>query len=1603
MPPSPSRLEHPTRPRRRRASSVLAGSLAVVIGLGYAVTPAAASPSADPLATIASPDAVWAVATDAGTEVFITPPSSAAVQPPAVAPSSYEVTSCGPYGLASAQLPQILAGNCAGDPTTTVATVRAHPHRLGPVAVTSCVPTPTAWCVVVVKGSNGELRTSSIRAGAGGQPPNPVSSLDGRALDDGNSVLLTWLAGQDVAQAEGVPSLVVTYEVRRDGHLVARGLTAPSFQDAGCGSARRCDYEVTAVSPAGRSTPSSRSVVTLGDAAPTLARSRAALLEPGRSSISGMLGQGVDDERPVTVRFTPVAGGTPSSASATSTGGSWSATVPLGLSPGRYEITAAQGGHESRVLTSVVAPDIALSASVAGAGSAASEAALPGDVVIAGQAIPTSATAPVAIVDGLVDGDRLGTDPTQAQLASVFRGLSVGRTSPTMLVPADDLGRWEGVLRVPASAAGRHVIKVTQDVPGLRQRTTYLQLTVMASTTTTSGPVVAPSAPGVPSVVAGAGRAVVRWKTPAAGSSPIAGYEVWAVDDRSKSCSVSVGASTHANRCIVRDLAQGTPYRFKVSALSAAGRSRGSAPSAPITPKGPPGVPLAPSAVAGKGSAKVSWKAPSSNGSPITAYTVTASPGGATCTTAGGSSSCKVLLTNGTAYSFTVAATNALGTSISPASTPVTPVAAPEAPSAPSVQPGSRSAVVSWSEPSSNGSPITGYAVVAKPGGKRCSTSSTTTCTITGLTNGTAYTFTVAATNALGTSTSPASSPSIPAAVPDTPTSPVATGAVGGTPARPSITVSWTAPGADGGSAVTSYVATAVQDQSKTCTAQAPSTSCTITSLPTGVTYSFTVVAVNAMGSSLPSAATAPITTASKPGAPTNVVATGGDTTVSVTWTPPVNGGGTPITSYVVKQVYTSNTCVYVVGSTPANTCTFTGLANGRWMQFTVAAVNAMGTSFDSQMSLYVTVGQGPSAPTNLVATPGNGSVVLTWDAPTAPGSKYNATSPGQRGTVTGYHVSLASGGYAYGCYVYGSGATPPPRTCTITGLRNGTSYQFVVTASNDSSAVSDASIPSDAVVPATTPSAPTGLVALASRTTAALRWSAPADTGGAPITSYVATFRPSNGASFTATFDGTATSGMVTGLTPEVTYVVTIKAVTRVGASPDSTSSTALWTERPAVPRDVTVQAQPGSAVISWTQPPSMTFPIVSYTITAIDRTDPAGSTTAVVSTNPGGIGGLVPGDTYAFTVAATNIVGTSAASSPSSAVSFAVPPAPAAASAFLYDYEPPAGEVEVTWTAPDTTGFLPITGYRITAKAPSGDPVTVEADAASTSASISGLDPWTPYAIWVSALSATGSSELASAGVVTPPGPPRKPSGFTASSEGYNLHFGFDPTGQGTDPVGTFSIVSDLGFRCWNISTSTCDAVTAYGLTQSWALVARNAWGSTSSDPVVVTPEPYGPSVPLVDPVRALDGSAAISWTAPGDFVLWDFPVGTPTWPRSFTARVVGDPSHACTVEAGQYERRYRCTIDGLTVGATYRFEVVATNEYGDATSPALTAVVSRSPTCQPTPRSRPSAPTPCRPRHPTARCTRVRARRARAPSTDSTTVCPTPCSSPPPRPWG
>jgi hypothetical protein len=92
---------------------------------------------------------------------------------------------------------------------------------------------------------------------------------------------------------------------------------------------------------------------------------------------------------------------------------------------------------------------------------------------------------------------------------------------------------------------------------------------------------------------------------------------------------------------------------------------------------------------------------------------------------------------------------------------------------------GDSTSTVTWTTPSDGGSAITSYTVTSNAG-QTCS-SATTSCSITGLTNGTPYTFTVTATNAIGTSDpSSASSAATPAAPVVTPPSSGGGGGGGG-------------------------------------------------------------------------------------------------------------------------------------------------------------------------------------------------------------------------------------------------------------------------------------------------------------------------------------------------------------------------------------------------------------------------------------------------------------------------------------------------------------------------------------------------------------------------------------------------------------------------------------------------------------------------------------------------------------------------------------------------------------------------------------------------------------------------------------------------------
>jgi len=180
-----------------------------------------------------------------------------------------------------------------------------------------------------------------------------------------------------------------------------------------------------------------------------------------------------------------------------------------------------------------------------------------------------------------------------------------------------------------------------------------------------------------------------------------------------------------------------------------------------------PGAPTAVSVTPGNSQATVSFNAPASNGgSAITGYTVTSTPGGFTATGASG----PIIVTgleNGTLYSFTVAAANVAGTGPqSAASESVTPATLPGAPAIGSATAGNALATVSFSAPAADGgSPVASYTVTSFPGGFTA-TGAASPITVTGLTNGTPYTFTVTAANTVGAGPASAASNSATPAVP---------------------------------------------------------------------------------------------------------------------------------------------------------------------------------------------------------------------------------------------------------------------------------------------------------------------------------------------------------------------------------------------------------------------------------------------------------------------------------------------------------------------------------------------------------------------------------------------------------------------------------------------------------------------------------------------------------------------------------------------------------------------------------------------------------------------------------------------------------------------
>jgi putative cell wall-binding protein len=310
--------------------------------------------------------------------------------------------------------------------------------------------------------------------------------------------------------------------------------------------------------------------------------------------------------------------------------------------------------------------------------------------------------------------------------------------------------------------------------------------TAVGTIVSASGTSIAPGAPGTPVAVGGNAQATVSWSAPTTGGGGITGYTVIP----NPACGGCGGLSPTGTSTTVTGLTNGQAYTFTVTGTNPVGTGPASSASNSVTPAiTAPGAPTAATATAGNTQATVSWTVPTSNGgSAITSYTVIPNPAcglctGVTVTGAPPTTSTTVAgLTNGTAYTFTVTATNAVGTgAASSPSNSVTPaVAAPGAPTAVTATAGNAQATVSWTAPSSGTTP-TSYTVVPNPACGGCGGLNPTgvSTTVTGLTNGTPYTFTVTSNPGGGTSAASA------AVTPTAPSGGSGGGGGGGTASAP--------------------------------------------------------------------------------------------------------------------------------------------------------------------------------------------------------------------------------------------------------------------------------------------------------------------------------------------------------------------------------------------------------------------------------------------------------------------------------------------------------------------------------------------------------------------------------------------------------------------------------------------------------------------------------------------------------------------------------------------------------------------------------------------------------------------------------------------------
>ena len=1043
-----------------------------------------------------------------------------------------------------------------------------------------------------------------------------------------------------------------------------------------------------------------------------------------------------------------------------------------------------------------------------------------------------------------------------------------------------------------------------------------------------SGTTNAPTRPGiVPSrtaMVTGPTTIDLSWTAPDDGGSAITKYVIVVAKAGDTKPFITIDDIEPTTRSYtVTGLTASTSYNISIRAENDRGRGDDGL-FVPITlttnaPTRPGIVPSRTAMVTGPTTIDLSWTAPDDGGSAITKYVIVVAKAGDTkpfitiddiepttrsYTVTG--------LTASTSYNISIRAENDRGRGDDGLFVPITlttdALTAPAAPTGLTATADGRTKIkLTWTAPSDNGgAAITGYKIEARKGTSGTwadlvpdTKTTKTDSTHTGLTPGTQWFYRVSAINSEG----PGAASNVDDATTAAATRPSAPRNLTATAdGRTTINLRWTAPADNGGSAITGYELQFSENKTPRVWIQLGGGNITgmsyaHTGRSAGTRYHYRLRASNNRGSSdWTSEMSARTAAAMGPGRPTGLTATAdGQTKIKLSWTAPTNDGGAAITGYRI-DIQRSTWVILVANTGTTDTeYTHTGLKPSTTHSYAVRAINSVRASGVSNVATATTVAAptltAPAAPTGLTATAdGPETISLFWNAPTDNGGA----------AITGYQIEVSPNGTdSWDDLEANTGSIATGYTHT--GLDAGTRRYYRVRAINSQGTGAASNVDDATTSPATVPAAPTELTATPDgQTIINLKWKAPTNRGGVPITGYqieVSLNGTDTWTDVTPAHTGTGRTYSHTGLSPGTTqyyrvYARNSKGLSAAASNVVNATTSAATATRPGAPTGLTATAS-GQTIINlrWNAPSDNGGAAITGYQIEVSSTGVANTWTELVpnhTTTTYAHTGLSPNTTRHYRVRAINSAGTGAASNTVNATTS--PPAATAPGAPTQLMATASGPtiINLSWTTPSNTGGADITGYRIEVSPNGTDTWTnlvANTRATTTTYAHRNLLATTTRHYRVRAINSVNPgapSNVANAttAAATAPG---APTGLTATAEGQtiiNLSW-TAPTDNGGAPITGYQIeVSPNGTSNWSdLEANTPATATTYahtglsaGVTRHYRVRAINSVGpgavSATRSATTNTPNATVPDAPSQLTATAAGRTIInLSWTAPSD----------------------------------------------------------------------------------------------------------------------------------------